>query len=271
MQTTSLRHEPLTDDQLRRFAPSVFAAEPWHKMSDRYGFVPTSEIVAGLRREGLEPVSARQSRSRIEGKSDFTRHMLRFRPQGTMVRSVGDVFPEIVITNSHDGTSGYEVSAGLFRLACLNGMVVSDGMIQSHKVYHRGNIVDDVIEATYTVVEDMPRALEQVEAWQATPLRIEHQTALAAAALSLRYDEDKVPTSPEMILRPRRHADVGSDLWSTFNRVQEAILRGGVRGTRDPRTGRRRSVRPINGVTEDVRLNRALWTLATALHETVGN
>jgi Domain of unknown function (DUF932) len=61
-------------------------------------------------------------------------------------------------------------------------------------------------------------------------------------------------------LSPRRHADQGNDLWTQFNVVQEHLLKGGQR-----RADSRRSTRKISSVGEDVRLNRALWTLAEEL------
>jgi len=61
------------------------------------------------------------------------------------------------------------------------------------------------------------------------------------------------------ISTPRRFEDRGNDLWTTFNRIQENLMRGGLSGHN--RNGRRLTTRPIAGVSENVRLNRALWTL----------
>jgi hypothetical protein len=66
--------QALSDDQIRRYAPSVFADRPWQAMSDLYSFVPTSDVVSAMRQNGFVPVKAMQSRTRIEGKGDFTKH-----------------------------------------------------------------------------------------------------------------------------------------------------------------------------------------------------
>jgi len=50
------------------------------------------------------------------------------------------------------------------------------------------------------------------------------------------------------------------DLWTTFNTVQENLIRGGLRGR--TAKGNRTSTRAVKGVSENVRLNKALWTLA---------
>ena len=112
---------PMTDDAIRAVAPSVFASEAHESRSERYSYVPTIDVLAGLRREGFEVFDARQSRSRIEGKSDFTKHMLRLRPAGAV--KVAESVPEVVLVNSHDGTSSYQMMQGLYRLVCSNGMI----------------------------------------------------------------------------------------------------------------------------------------------------
>src|ERR1700735_4484487 len=122
--TSSLRNNTvLTNDQLHNVAPSVFTAHPWSKISARYTFIPTIEIVDRMRAEGFQPVSAMQSTTRIEGKENFTKHMIRFRDMrngtGPAIRALGTIYPELVLTNSHDGGSAYKIDAGLFRLICL--------------------------------------------------------------------------------------------------------------------------------------------------------
>jgi hypothetical protein len=57
---------------------------------------------------------------------------------------------------------------------------------------------------------------------------------------------------------------MAGDLWTTFNKVQENVVRGGLRGVRRDETGRSRRVRSraINGIDQHIRLNQALWTLS---------
>ena len=110
-------------------------------MSSKYAFVPTSAIVAQMRREGFEPVHAVQGRSRIEGKREFTKHLLRFRDMRNYtpaVQALGTLYPEVVLTNSHDGASAFKVDAGIFRLVCTNGMVVGDSIVPGINVRHTG-------------------------------------------------------------------------------------------------------------------------------------
>ena len=55
--TTNFKAEALTDEHLRLEAPSIFASGPMSGLSERYAFVPTTEIVAGLREKHWLPVT----------------------------------------------------------------------------------------------------------------------------------------------------------------------------------------------------------------------
>jgi hypothetical protein len=277
---------PLTDTQLQRYAPSVFATQPWQAMSDKYRFIPTIEVVEKLRQEGFLPVSATQSSTRIDGKGAFTKHQLRFRDfrNGNLpaIKELGQIYAELVLTNAHDGGSSYLLDAGLFRLACLNGMVVPHGKVEGLKVRHTGNI-GDVISISHEIVEQFPKVIDSVEKFSQLRLTAPQQNAFATAALTLKYDEETPsPISPERLLEPRRYEDREPTLWNTLNVIQEKLIQGGDRYQTqnryetDPETGRqvfkparRQRTRPVNGISENTRMNKALWTLAEALRSNV--
>jgi hypothetical protein len=259
----------MSNEQLAHVAPSIFAIEPWERMSARYTFIPTIQIVDKMRAEGFQPVAAMQSRTRIEGKQDFTKHLIRFRDvrngDAPAIRTLGEVYPELVLTNAHDGGSAYKLDAGLFRLVCLNGMTVSAGNISQINIRHSGG-ADGIIEASYQVVDEFPKVLESVEQFSQLRLSAPQQRAFADAALSLRYDEGEAPINADEIIRPRRREDVDPTLWNTLNAAQENLIRGGIHG-RNPETRRRMRTRAVTGIAENTRLNKALWTLAEQMRK----
>src|SRR5579884_3318913 len=227
--------ESLTDDQLRRAVPSIFALEPWQQMSERYRAVPTIQVLDRMRAEGFLPVRAMQGRTRIPGKGEFTRHLIRLRHRSyeTDRRFVGQEFPEIVLLNSHDGTSAYHLFAGIFRLACLNGLVVESGEIGRIKARHSGreDLPGQVIEASYEIIEQAPEIMRNVADMKALPLSRAHQLAFAAAASELR--DSTLEVEPAALIDAQRTADLPEpngwrDLWRTANVVQEHLIRGGV-------------------------------------------
>jgi hypothetical protein len=72
-------NSPLTDEQIRFVAPSVYASEQHSSRSDRYSYIPTNVILDGLREQGFQPFMACQTRTRNVDNHEFTKHMLRLR------------------------------------------------------------------------------------------------------------------------------------------------------------------------------------------------
>jgi hypothetical protein len=256
----------LDNEGLRRLSPSVFAEAPHHSRGERYGFIPTIQVIEALRTEGWQPVSAREQLVRLYDRRGFTRHIVRLRQPGLAFDKVGDTLPELVLLNSHDGTSAYQMHAGLFRLACSNGMVVADGTFAKISVRHSGNVVDRVLEGAATVVRDVPQIAEHVGEMRALQLSRPEQAAFAGAALLTKYESTEAsPITAEQLLRTRRTADQAQDLWTTFNRVQENLLRGGLPGRTT--TGKRTRTREVKSITEDTKINKALWQLTEAMRQ----
>ena len=270
---------PLSIESLQRMVPSAFAEHAAANTTSKYTYIPTHDIITGLMGEGWVPVKAQQSVARLADRKDFARHMIRFQRPDNAPVIVGDVFPEIILSNAHDGTSAYRMDAGLFRLACLNGMCVSDASFDKISIPHRGDIRTQVIEASYRVIERMPELTHEVKSFKDTPMPETHARAFASAALELKYptDVDEVtgkktrtsPVEPWQIIQPRRYADRDekSNLWGVFNMVQENLINGGLRGRAT--SGRRTTTRGVKSVTEDLRLNKALWTLAAEMRNIV--
>ena len=261
-QTTFRSSTPLDNYQIARYAPSVMASEAHQSRGEKYAFIPTIDVVEGMRKEGFLPYEVRQTKVRDLGKREHTKHMVRFRQANQIGAAVGEEVPEIILLNSHDGTSSYQLMAGFFRMVCSNGLIA--GTMQNDiRVRHSGNVVHDVIEGATRVLEDIELASNHIGEFKGIALDAGEQRAFANAALALRYDEGKAPVVAEAILRPRRWEDNKGDLWTTFNRVQESMIQGGVRGRNA--NGRATTTRAVGGVNENVRLNRALWTLAQGL------
>lgn len=256
--------DPLTFDQMRSVAPSIFAAQPHDSRSERYTYVPTVAILERLISEGFQVFEAGQSRSRDLTRREFTKHMVKMRRAESGPRALGQETPEIVLINSHDGTSAYQMLAGMFRLVCLNGLMVPSGIVQDIRVPHTGDIAGRVIEGAFTVLESFDRVRDNADGMKRLTLSEGESNAFARAAIVAKYGEPEAgkatPITERQALASRRHDDNGRDLWSTFNRVQENLVRGGL-STRST-NGRRMRTREVQGISQNVQLNRALWTLA---------
>src|ERR1700739_50102 len=181
------QHEALTLEAVRNIAPSAFAEAKHVSRSDRYTYIPTARIIEGMIAQGFLPFTACQSSSRVEGKTAFTKHSVRFRHRDAMTVNAGDAVPEDVLINSHDGTSAYKLIAGIFRFVCSNGLVVAESTAGSISVPHKGDIVNTVIEGSFEIIDTSKKALGAVATWQQLQLTNGEQRAFAEAAHVLRF------------------------------------------------------------------------------------
>jgi hypothetical protein len=251
----------LSDDTIRRFAPSVFADAPHHTRGESYAFIPTATVLSAMRAQGFLPVEARQSKVRDQSKREHTKHMLRFQQPNARR---GDEYPEIVLVNSHDGASAYHLLAGVFRMVCSNGLIAGD-MFNTLRVRHTGNVVDDVIEGSFEVISQTDQALDVIDRWRAITLTEGETIAFAQRARELRWGADEGVLKASSLVEPRRWADKGYSLWNVFNRAQEGLIRGGQRAHSN--SYRRMRTRAVTGIGEDVRINRGLWNLAALMEQ----
>ncbi|RNL74837.1 DUF945 domain-containing protein [Citrobacter sp. MH181794] len=250
------RDRPLTHEELMQFVPSIFSEDKHESRSERYTYIPTITLLDNLQREGFRPFFACQTRVRDESKREYTKHMLRLRREGQIT---GKQVPEIILLNSHDGSSSYQMLPGLFRAVCSNGLVCGESFGEV-RVPHKGNVVERVIEGAYEVLGIFDRVEEKRDAMQSLMLPPPAQQALAKAALTYRFGEEHQPVTESQLLAPRRWQDESGDLWTTYQRIQENLIKGGLYG-RNAKGGRTHT-RAIKGIDGDVKLNRALWVMA---------
>jgi hypothetical protein len=278
--------QALTDEQLRAVVPSIFATEAHESRSARFTPIPTVEVLDGLRREGFDPFFAQQSKTRVPGKAEFTKHLLRLRHR-SLANTQGDAY-EIILLNANDGTSAYQMIPGFFRFVCANGLFAGE-KFDDIKVRHSGNAMQDVIEGAYTVLDTAPQVVEQVQTFKALTLDRDEARAFAEAAVAMRYPAPRMPTETDgmteqelaeaqaevenwtppvdadALLVARRMSDRTADLWTTFNRVQENVVRGGLRARST--SGRRTKTRAVTGIDQTRDLNRLLWDFTARVAE----
>ena len=265
----------LTEDELFKVAPSVFATTAHESRSDRFSVIATIDVLRALAREGFGVVGAKQAVTRVPGKADFTKHLLRIRKlDADASYSVGDTVCEMLLKNANDGTCKYNLMAALFRIRCLNSLVAQMGELENVTVKHSGDVAGQVIEGTYRVIGEAQKALAAPSEWSQLNLSRDEATAFAEAAHVVRFgDPEEGGAAPAInagqLLTVRRPGDAAPDLWSTFNVVQENVIRGGLHGVRRDANNRRRrmTTRAVNGIDQDIRLNRALWQLVERMAE----
>ena len=245
----------ITLDQLKSQTPSVFATSPSPKMSDKYVFVPTMDILENFEREGWDLASAKQV-----GKGVHSVHELRLR--NGQLPKVGDTLVEAIIRNSHNGTASFQVSAGLHRLVCSNGLTVPTALAESFNVRHSRFDLDEVKRLTESFAGRLPKIEGSVSRMMERQMTIDEKIEFVRKSVNIRFGQDKVLNDLQIVglLTPNRGEDEGDDLWTTFNVVQEKYVRGGVETT--SQRGRRTKLRGLQNIMAVNQLNTKLWTLA---------
>ena len=122
----------------------------------------------------------------------------------------GKEVPEIILLNSHDGSSSYKMIPGMFRQVCSNGLVAWKDFGEI-RVPHKGDIVGQVIEGAYTVLKTFDAVDENIDLMKSIQLTLPEQRLFGATALELKYDGKPAPITPEQIINPRRVLDRGQD------------------------------------------------------------
>jgi hypothetical protein len=258
-------HRPLNDVALMDMAPSIFAEVADDDRSASYSFAPTLPIIHELRREGFDVVNAFQSRSTSENRM-YVKHQVILRPRDNgKIEKVGDTFPEISFTNSHNGSTAIEIGGAVFRVACLNGMTVPENMAERTKVYHKGNVIDEIVAGMYAAVEASKETMDRIKRWGSLELDRDEQVMFANYAHRLRFGiTDEHFIKPEQLLEVRRSADNKSDLWTVVNRIQEASIMPLIGSSS---TGRARSSRPIVSIDSRKLINEGLMTMGKIIEE----
>jgi len=266
----------MNKEQLREICPLAFAEAPTNPdVSKRYLFVNTETIVDDLDKLGWKPVQAAQRKSRGNGGTIFSKHMVAFQnPDIKITSSDGDdAYPRILLTNSHDGMQAFKFSVGIFRLVCSNGLVVADEKFSDFRIKHKGYTFAELRNVVRQAVEDLPNKVQVMNDMKNRTLTQEEKNKLALDAMLIRanitpgskeatkfdYDAETI----EDILDPKRDADKGDDLWRVFNVVQEKITQGEFHAAL--KGAKVRKVRKIKSFEKDIKVNQELFKLATAL------
>ena len=260
----------VSKEKLFKLAPSIFTQASSHKTSNKYAPISTEQIIDKLMSEGFFPTWATQTMSQRQESKPFAKHMLRFQRHDALQNNQG-LYPELVLIKSHDGLSSYRLMAGLFRLVCGNGMIAGQSYNEI-RIKHQGDVIGNVIEGTYKVIETANQMLDVSDDMASIHLNADEKGIFAQAAHALKFSDEEgaMMVKPQSLLQPRRYVDQkDNDLFTVFNVIQENLIKGGIRGYRLNKYGytTRTKTREVKAIDQNVKLNRALWTLTEKMME----
>jgi hypothetical protein len=241
-------------EQIKAIAPSVFTTDKAPHLTDKYIQTPTSRVVEDLMSMGWQVTKAQEVKAR-KGKG-FQKHMIVFRNPEIMIKGKDgdDSFPQILLTNSHDGKAAFNFRVGIFRLVCSNGLVISDADFSNVSIRHINYTFESLQAKVAEMITKLPNLVQKINLFKSTELTEDQMTDFAQKAMQLRTKER---VNIMDVLTPDRPQDSGNDLWVVFNRVQEKLLGGSYRAGK-------RKARSVKNFQKDIELNEKLFELAEA-------
>jgi hypothetical protein len=223
--------------------------------SEKYAFFSTQSIINKVESYGLTLVDQNAVKPRSLDRIGYTKHLLKFNTGLT----VGGNELQLLVTNAHDGTSSLKFNIGVFRLACSNGLVVGDSFYTERIVHHNKNIprVDEVLRE---LPEKLRIVASMVTKMKETKLIRHDMYRLCGKVCELRGFKGKV--SYLELLKPLRGADMGEDLYTIYNILQEKMMHGGYI---EQFPAKQRRVRAIKSINSELKLNKELFNFAASL------
>ena len=291
-------HQGLNDEEIKYLCPvatkkrMVTSEVRKLGLSKHYSFVPTMKVVDDLRTLGYECVDACQVKARKKSTNGYQKHMLTFEHPDYKVDQVKEVeledgttetqiepateYPQLLLTNSHDGGNSFSLSAGIFRLVCSNGLVIKTEDYGSARLVHKGYSFDAVRKLVNEFHVTIDEVLTKITAMKKVELTKEQQIEFAKKAALLRftaksYNEDNIADVVDLdgLLNVERKEDKGDGLYEVFNRVQESLVKGKYLYASDGKVNaegtKTRKARPIKNFKQSIDVNKKLSELAFAL------
>jgi len=284
-------HQALNDDEIKYLCPVAFKRRMVKSeiaklgLSKHYSFVPTTKVIDDLRSMGWECVDAKQVKARKRSTNGYQKHMLTFEHPDYKVDQVKEVeiadgvtetviepateYPQLLLTNSHDGGNAFTLSAGIFRLVCSNGLVIKSEDYGDSRLVHKGYSFDAVQKLVTDFMAEIDTALTKVTAMKRTQLTDHQIMQFAKQAALLRfkaasYNEDNIADVVDIdeILEVTRPEDAGNGLYEVYNRVQESLINGNYHyklGTKH------RKGRTIKSFKQNIDVNKKLSEIAFEL------
>lgn len=250
----------LTTQQLAKYAPSIYGNTPAEQRTDKYKLFSTADIIDKMEEVGFLPTFVMQNGGR-NTSIDTRKHMVRFTHHSDIDAGIrkGER-AEIILINSHDGSSAYNLLAGIYRLVCANGLVAVDRSFGGEvSIRHMGHTIDEVIDASLRIRNNISNVFDAIADMKRIRLTEHDAKNFAKRAAVVRFGEEAAKRGaivhPERLLNARRTDDRDLSLWNVFNAVQENMIKGGE-------TVMRRRMRPITNISANVKFNRELWEMA---------
>ncbi len=198
-----------------------------YNVSDRYNVINTMDVVQQFEQYGFELSSVQAANTRSLEKVGKQKHLVRMKSEHKMA---GGLQPEVIITNSYDGTKALNINIGLFRFVCSNGLIAGTNLFPKlqilHSNSHWGEILNEFIDG-YEAKYHMQK--QWVEEMEERRMSLDEAYHIAEQALAIRHADKRITNEavdPLELLIAKRREDRGDSAWMRFNVLQESLVNG---------------------------------------------
>ena len=251
-------------EELKEVCPTIFTQRGSNNTSDKYVHIPTENVIRDMESLGWYVADAKQVKTRAEAKQGFQKHLVVFRNPDMKIERDGDtVFPQILVTNAHNGSSSFKFQTGIYRMICENGLIVATEEFDSISIRHMGYDYDTLKETIQTIVSKLDLTVESMNKMVNTKLQEDKILELAEKMINARLEGTNNTidiAAIDEVNASQRKEDTGGDLWSSFNRIQENIIEGNFKYK--TKNGKLRFARPVKNFQQDVELNKKMFNIA---------
>jgi len=291
-------HQGLNDSEIALLCPVALKNRMTNAeieklgLSKHYSFVPTMKVVNDLRTLGYEVTDAVQVKARKKSTNGYQKHMITLEHPDHKIDQVKEVeladgttetqiqpaeeYPQLLLTNSHDGGNAFSLSAGIFRLVCSNGLVIKTEDYGTARLVHKGYSFEAVQKLVKEFEETIGEVINKITAMKKVELTKAQQIEFAKKAALLRftaksYNEDNIADVVDIndLLNVDRKEDAGNGLYEVYNRVQESLVKGkymyASSGKVNAEGTKVRKGREIKNFKQSIDVNKKLSELAFAL------
>jgi len=267
-QTNEVINNVMSMEDMKRIAPRIFCTCPTNPgVSKHYTFASTVTVINDMEKLGWHVVSAAQPHPR-RTSSVSSYHKVTFRNGQKVSRFLNDgtedvYYPEIILTNSHDGFSSFCFRIGLFSVATRHTIIISTDTFNDIRLRHMGYSFEDLRELVNKVVEEVPNQVAIMNKMQNYEMSLEERRNLAQAAMQARIKSDNpLPTFVLDELLKYEDGTKPENMWDVFNVIMCRILDGDYQT--QGKCGMRKA-RRIVSVQKTISVSQAIFKAASSM------
>ncbi|HLD91164.1 MAG TPA: DUF932 domain-containing protein [Patescibacteria group bacterium] len=241
-----------------------------YNVTEKYKFQSTKDIISFFESQGFMLANKKICKVRNRSKQGFQKHMLRFNHEALRIDDQNTL--QVLVKNSHDGSSSLQINLGIYRLVCSNGMVIGREFV-GYNLKHIGhNFYIKLEESLKELIVAAPKYKEMIIRMQNVNLTNDQKDEIIKKAVNLRLQSienvDNVDVSRSF--SPIRIEDNTNDLYTVLNLVQERVIRGGIKYTTKTVNEnnvveiKNHSTKKINSIDKDLELNKNLFDIVSS-------